>query len=116
MVHLTTADTRDAAGAERIAEAVRKHWPRLRHLFAADAYSRGRLMGKALYCDFVIEVMCKIAGQEGFQVPSQRWWKGHSAGWCGGAGWCGIMRLHDASEAMIHVSMGALPFCSTARP
>jgi hypothetical protein len=73
MVNLTAADVQDAAGAERIVEAVRKRWPWLRHLFADGAYDRGRLMSKAAYRDFVVEVVRKLADQKGFQVLPRRW-------------------------------------------
>lgn len=73
MVNLTPADIQDAAGAERIIEAVRKRWPWLKHLFADGAYDRGRLMSQAAYRDFVIEIVRKLADQKGFRVLPRRW-------------------------------------------
>jgi len=73
MVNLTAADMQDAAGAEPIVKAIRKRWPWLKHLFADGAYDRGRLMSTAAYHDFVIEVVRKLANQQGFQVLPRRW-------------------------------------------
>lgn len=37
MVNLTTADISASAGAQHIVAAIRKRWPRLKHLFADGA-------------------------------------------------------------------------------
>ncbi len=66
MVNLTTADVQVAAGAEAIITAIRKRWPWLKHLFADGAYDRGKLMSKAAYRDFVIEIVRKLSDQKGF--------------------------------------------------
>src|SRR6266852_9811244 len=55
-VNLTTADISDSAGAQPILDAIRKRWPWVKHLFADGAYDRRRLLDKAAYLDFVIEV------------------------------------------------------------
>ena len=55
MVNLAAAEFVDAAGAERIIDAVRKRRSWLTHLFADDAYDRGKLMNWAAYRDFVID-------------------------------------------------------------
>jgi transposase len=73
MVNLTIADVQDAAGAEAIITAIRKRWPWLKHLFADGAYDRGKLMSKAAYRDFVIEIVRKLSDQKGFQVLPKRW-------------------------------------------
>jgi putative transposase len=110
MVNLTAADVQDAAGAEHIVAAVRKRWPWLKHLFADGAYDRGRLMGAAVYRDFVIEVVRKLDGQQGFRPLPRRWVVERTFGWMGR--WRRLVRDHerrcDVSEAMIHVGMGSL--------
>ena len=118
MVNLTTADVQDAAGAEAIIVAVRKRWPWLKHLFADGAYDRGKLMSKAAYRDFVVEVVRKLAGQQGFQPLPRRWVVERTFGWM--MRWRRLVRDHeqrcDVSEAMIHVSMGSLLLRRTAHP
>jgi transposase len=57
MVNLTTADISDSAGAQMILDSVRKRWPWLKHLFADSAYDRTKLMDKAAFLDFTIEII-----------------------------------------------------------
>ena len=118
MVNLTPADMQDAVGAERIITAIHKRWPWLKHLFADGAYDRGRLMSKTAYRDFVIEVVRKLAGQEGFQPLPRRWVVGRTLGWM--TRWRRLVRDHeqrcDVSEAMVHVSLGSLLLRRTAHP
>ena len=118
MVNLTTAEVQDAAGAERIVTAIRQRWPWLGHLFADGAYDRGRLMSKAAYRGLVIEVVRKRAGQRGFQVLPRRWVVERTFGWM--MRWRRLVRDDeqrcDASEAMIHVGMGALLLRRVAHP
>jgi transposase len=68
LVNLTPAGISDSAGAQMVLEAIRKRWPWIKHLFADGSYDRGKLMDKAAYLDFVIEVVRRIEGQEGFKV------------------------------------------------
>ena len=118
MVNLTPADIQDAAGAERIIEAVRKRWPWLKHLFADGAYDRGKLMSLAAYRDFVIEIVRKLADQKGFQVLPRRWVVERTFGWM--MRWRRLVRDYerrcDVSEAMIRVSLGALLLRRIAHP
>ena len=118
MVNLTAADVQDAAGAEQIVKAIRKRWPWLKHLFADGAYDRGKLMSAAAYHDFVIEVVRKLADQQGFQVLPRRWVVERTFGWM--TRWRRLVRDYerrcDVSEAMIHVSMGALLIRRIAHP
>src|SRR6266852_5968029 len=72
-VNLTTADISDSAGAQPILDAIRKRWPWVKHLFADGAYDRRRLLDKAAYLDFVIEVIRRSDDQKGFQVLPRRW-------------------------------------------
>ena len=118
MVNLTTADVQDAAGAEAIIVAVRKRWPWLKHLFADGAYDRGKLMSKAAYRDFVVEIVRKPVGQQGFQPLPRRWVVERTFGWM--MRWRRLVRHHerrcDVAEAMIHVSMASLLLRRIAHP
>ena len=110
MVNLTTADISDSAGAQIIIAAIRKRWPWLKHLFADGAYDRTRLMDKAAFLDFVIEIVRRIDGEPGFKVLPRRWVVERTFGWL--VRWRRLVRDYeqrlDVSEAMIHVAMGSL--------
>ncbi len=73
MVNLTSADISDSAGAQMILDALRKRWPWLKHLFADGGYDRTQLMHKAVFLDFIIEIVRKMEGQKGFEVLPRRW-------------------------------------------
>ena len=73
MVHLSPADLSDSAGAQLILDALRKRWPWIRHLFGDAAYDRGRLLDKAAFLDFTVEVIRRLTGQDGFTVLPRRW-------------------------------------------
>lgn len=110
MINLTTADISDSAGAQMILDASRKRWPWLKHLFADGAYDRGQLMDKAAFLDFVIEIVRKMEGQQGFEVLPRRWVVERTFGWM--IRWRRLVRDYeqriDVSEAMIQVAMGSL--------
>ena len=110
MINLTTADISDSAGAQVILDAIRKRWPWLKDLFADGAYDRGQLMDKAAFLDFVIEIVRKMEGQQGFQVLPRRWVVERTFGWM--MRWRRLVRDYeqriDVSEAMIQVAMRSL--------
>ena len=81
MVNLTPADISDSAGAQAILEGIRKRWPWVKHLFADGAYDRLKLMDKAAYLDFVIEIIRRSDDQKGFQVLPRRWVVERTFGW-----------------------------------
>ena len=118
MVNLTTADLQDATGAEEILRAVRKRWPWLKHLFADGAYDRGRLASLAAYKDFTLEIVRKLPDQKGFQVLPRRWVVERTFGWM--TRWRRLVRDYekrlDVSDAMIHLSLGALLLRRVAHP
>jgi transposase len=93
-----------------ILDAIRKRWPWLKHLFAYSAYDRGKLMDKAAFLDFVIEIVRKMEGQQGFEVLPRRWVVERTFGWM--MRWRRLVRDYeqriDVSEAMIQVAMGSL--------
>ncbi len=118
MVDLTAADISDSAGAEIVLEAVRKRWPWVKHLFADGAYDRFKLMDKAAYPDFVIEVIRRSDDQQGFKVLPRRWVIERTFGWM--IRWRRLVRdyekLIDVSKAMILVAMGGNMLRRNAQP
>jgi transposase len=110
MINLTTADISDSAGAQMILAAIRKRWPWLKHLFADGAYDRGKLIDKAAFLDFVVEIVRRIDREPGFTVLPRRWVVERTFGWL--VRWRRLVRDYeqrlDVSEAMIHVAMGSL--------
>jgi len=118
MVHLTPADISDSAGAQAILDAIRKRWPWVMHLFADGAYDRLKLMDKAAYLDFVLEIIRRNEGQAGFHVLPRRWVVERSFGWM--VRWRRLVRDYerriDVSIAMIHVAMGGLLTRRNAHP
>lgn len=68
MVNLTPADISDSAGAQMILDAIRKRRPWVKHLFADGAYDRLKLMDKATYLDFILEIIRRRDGAKGFEV------------------------------------------------
>ena len=101
-----------------ILSAIRKRWPWIKHLFADSAYDRGKLMDKAAYLDFVVEVVRRIAAEPGFKVLPRRWVVERTFGWM--TRWRRLVRDYEArldvSEAMIHVAMGGLLLRRVAHP
>jgi transposase len=118
MVHLTAADIADSAGAQMILEAIRKRWPWVKHLFADGAYDRLKLMNKAAYLDFVIEIIRRSDDQKGFEVLPRRWVVERTFGWM--TRWRRLVRDYerriDVSTAMVHVAMGSLLVRRNAHP
>jgi transposase len=110
MVNLTTADISDSAGAQAILDAVRKRWPWLKHLFADGAYDRTTLLDKAVFRDFVLEIVRRTDKEPGFKVLPRRWVVERTFGWM--TRWRRLVRDYetrlDVSEAMIHAAMGSL--------
>src|SRR5690606_6470625 len=106
MVNLTPADISDSAGAQLILDAIRKRWPWLKHLFADGGYDRKALMDKAAFLDFVVGIVRRMEGQEGFEVLPRRWVVERTFGWM--TRWRRLVRDYEArldiSEAMIHVA------------
>jgi putative transposase len=110
MVNLTAADISDSAGAQMILHAIRTRWPWIKHLFADGAYDRRKLMDKAAFEGFVIEVVRRIDTEPGFKVLPRRWVVERTFAWM--TRWRRLVRDYeqriDVSKAMIHVAMGSL--------
>jgi transposase len=71
MVNLTTADISDSAGAQAVLDALRRRWPWVRHLFADAAYDRRKMLDKAAFLDFSVEIVKRC--DAGFKVLPKRW-------------------------------------------
>ena len=118
MVHLTSADISDSAGAQAILDAIRKRWPWVKHLFADGAYDRLKLMDKAAYLDFIVEIVRRSDDQKGFEVLPRRWVVERTFGWM--TRWRRLVRDYEAridvSQAMILVAMGGNLLRRTTHP
>jgi hypothetical protein len=53
-----------------VLDSVRKRWPWLKHLFADSAYDRTKLMDKAAFLDFTIEIIKRSDTAQGFEVSN----------------------------------------------
>uniref|UniRef100_UPI00188E75B8 transposase n=1 Tax=Thermaurantiacus tibetensis TaxID=2759035 RepID=UPI00188E75B8 len=88
------------------------------HLFADAAYDRLKLMDKAAYLDFVLEIIRRSESQKGFEVQPRRWVVERTFGWM--TRWRRLVRDDeqrlDVSEAMIHVAMASLLLRPIAHP
>src|SRR5215213_8175313 len=118
MVNLTPADLSDSAGAQAILDAVRKRWPWIKHLFADAAYDRLKLMDKAAYLEFIVEIIRRSDDQKGFEVLPRRWVVERTFGWM--TRWRRLVRDYEAridvSQAMILVAMGGNLLRRTTHP
>jgi transposase len=118
MVHLTPADISDSAGAQAILDAIRKRWPWVKHLFADGAYDRLKLMDKAAFLDFTVEIVRRSDTAKGFEVLPRRWVVERSFGWM--IRWRRLVRDYEAridvSTAMILVAMGSNLLRRNAHP
>jgi transposase len=118
MVNLTPADLSDSAGAQTILDAIRTRWPWVKHLFADAAYDRLKLMDKAAYLDFVVEIIRRSDDQKGFEVLPRRWVVERTFGWM--MRWRRLVRDYerriDVSHAMILVAMGGNLLRRNAHP
>jgi transposase len=110
MVNLTTAGISDSAGAQIILDSVRKRWPWLKHLFADSAYDRIKLMDKAAFLDFTIEIIKRSDTAQGFEVLPRRFVVERTFGWM--TRWRRLVRDYeeriDCSQAMIRVALGSI--------
>ena len=118
MVNLTPADLSDSAGAQAILDAIRARWPWVKHLFADAAYDRLKLMDKAAYLDFVVEIIRRSDDQKGFELLPRRWVVERTFGWM--TRWRRLVRDYekriDVSHAMILVAMGGNLLRRNAHP
>ena len=108
LVHLTSAEISDSAGAQAILDAIRKRWHWVKHLFADGAYDTLKLMDKAAYLDFIVEIVRRSDDHKGLEVLPRRWVVERTFGWM--TRWRRLVRDYEAridvSQAMILVAMG----------
>jgi putative transposase len=80
------------------------------HLFVDGAYDRTKLLDKAAFDDFILEILRRTDSEPGFKVLSRRWVVERTFGWM--TRWRRLVRDYEArldvSHAMIHVAMGSL--------
>ena len=118
MVNLTPADISDSAGAQAILDGIRKRWPWVKHMFADGAYDRLKLMDKAAFLDFTVEIVRRCDSEPGFKVLPRRWVVERTFGWM--TRWRRLVRDYkqrlDVSEAMILIAMAAILLRRNAHP
>ncbi|MER3465657.1 MAG: IS5/IS1182 family transposase, partial [Chitinophagaceae bacterium] len=82
------------------------------------AYDRLKLMDKASYLDFVVEIIRRSDDQKGFKVLPRRWVVERTFGWM--IRWRRLVRDYeqriDVSQAMIMVAMGGIMLRRNAHP
>lgn len=90
----------------------------MKHFFADGGYDRLKLMDKASYLDFVIEVIRRSDDQKGFKVLPRRRVVERTFGWM--IRWRRLVRDYekriDVSQAMILVAMGGNMLRRNAHP
>ena len=88
----------------------------MRHLFADGAYDRLKLMDKAAYLEFVLEIIRD--GVCGFEALPRRWVVERTFGWM--IRWRRLVRDYerriDVSKAMILVALGGNLLGTNAHP
>ena len=108
MADPTPADISDLACAQAILDAIRKRWPWVKYLVADEGYDRLKLMDKAAYLDFLLEIIRRSESQRGFEVLPRRWVVERTFGWM--TCWRRLVRDYerriDVSHAMLLVAMG----------
>ncbi len=109
-VNLTPADVADSTGAGMVLDALKQRWPWVKHLFGDAAYDRKKLMDKAAFLDFTVQVVRRLEGQCGFAVQPRRWVVERTFAWL--LRWRRLVRDYekriDVSQNMIYLAMGTL--------
>jgi transposase len=90
----------------------------VKHLFADAAYDRLKLMDKAAYLDFLLEIIRRSESQRGFEVLPRRWVVERTFAWM--TRWRRLVRDYerriDVSHAMLLVAMGGNLLRRNAHP
>ena len=81
IVNLTPADVSGSAGAQAILGSIRKRWPWVKHFLADGAYGHLKLMDKAAFLDFTLEIIRRSDHAQGFQVLPRRGVVERTLGW-----------------------------------
>ena len=99
---------KSSVGKPRKAHRIAGPW--VKHFFADGAYDRRKLMDKAAFEDFVIQIVRRIDSEPGFKILPRRWVVERTFAWM--TRWRRLVRDYeqriDVSKAMIHVAMGSL--------
>jgi putative transposase len=107
MVNLTTGDIADSTGAQAVMDALRKRWLQINHLFADGAYDRRQMLDKALFLEFIIEIVRRP--DKGFTILPRRWVVERTFAWL--TRYRRLVRDYEArldvSEAMIYAAMSS---------
>src|SRR5262249_471082 len=105
---VTAANIQDQDGAKEVLRKAKRRFPRLKLLWADNAYARNHLPTWALIaCNFVIEVGRRTAGAVGIVDVPRRWVVEWTVGWLGrkrrrSRDYGGSPRV---SETWIHIAM-----------
>ncbi len=110
MARLTPADLADSTGAVPVLDALEQRWPWVKHLFADGAYYLRTLLDRAVFLDFVVEVVCRLTSLQGSAPLRRHWVVDRTFGWM--MQWRRLVRDYelrlDVSTAMNHVALGSL--------
>jgi putative transposase len=105
MVNLTTGDIADSTGAQAVLQALRQRWPWVKQLFADGAYDRRQMLDKAIFLEFVVEIVRR--SDKGFTILPRRWVVERTFAWL--TRYRRLVRDYEAridvSEAMIYAAM-----------
>ncbi|ACE99624.1 transposase [Rhodopseudomonas sp. AAP120] len=83
-VHVHPANVQDGHGAVALLTAMRRCFPRLRHVFADRIYHGNQLLTALAPCGpWTIEIVERPAGVKGFQLLPRRWVVERSFAWLG---------------------------------
>ena len=102
------ASVQDYHGAKAVLRKAKQRFPRLKLLWADSAYERDDLpLWAVVACNFVIEIVHRVAGAVGFVVLPRRWVVERTFGWLERNRRLGrdYERSPAVSETWIHVAM-----------
>jgi putative transposase len=102
------ASVQDHVGAKEVLRKAKQRCPRLQLLWADSAYERGDLPDWALIaCNFILEIVRRVAGTVGFVVQKKRWIVERTFAWLSRNRRLArdYERSPQVSETWIHVSM-----------
>jgi len=107
MVVVTGASTQDRDGAKILFTKVTQHFSRLQHIWADSAYAGKLIDWVKEQCEWVLEVVSRQPGTEGFKVLPRRWVVERTFGWLNSSRRLSkdYEFLTSHSEAMIYTAM-----------
>lgn len=107
MVVVHAANLQDREGARLVLEKVKGRFPRLRLIWADGGYAGKLVEWVKTACRFLLEIVERPAGRQGFQVLPRRWVVERTLGWLGRYRRLSkdYEGLPETSEALIYVAM-----------